>query len=345
MPDISLFQPTVLLGVVEKFTAPESLTMLNRIDKTAHPFPTATWDVIKGSRTIGRPNVPNSEAHIVPKLGRSQESASFIYYREKKVFEPTTLYWVRTPGDVAKINAEKAVLREITDLNTRLDNLVEYSIWQMFTGQLDLTYGNGQGDSPDIHVDYKMPASHKVNAAAAWSGASPKQIINDVRDWQRLVQRDGQVRANEAYVTERTMAYIFDAFAHSTSTPAYLLSDRMKDQYYREGTLPGFLGIDWKIQDSVFDSTNSAYGENPTDPGADQTFLAEDHIIFGNFTEGRPFELIEGPTADLSAPQGYTGKFSKTFFEPDPSARQVLLEYNWLPVLNRPEQFVYANIG
>ena len=66
MPDISLFQPTVLLGVVEKFTAPESLTMLNRISKTASPFPTATWDVIKGSRTIGRPNVPNSEAHIVP---------------------------------------------------------------------------------------------------------------------------------------------------------------------------------------------------------------------------------------------------------------------------------------
>lgn len=345
MPDISLFQPTVLLGVVEKFTAPESLTMLSRIDKTPHPFPTAQWDVIKGSRTIGRPNVPNSEAHVVPKLGRSQESASFVYYREKKVFEPTTLYWVRTPGEIARINAEKTVLREITDLNTRLDNLVEYTIWQMFTGNLDLTYPAGQGDSPDIHVDYKMPASHKTTAAAAWSGATPKQIIGDVRDWSRLVQRDGQVRASEAYVTQTTMSQIFDAFAHASSTPAYLLSDRMKDQYYREGTLPGFLGIDWKIQDSVFDSANSAYGDNPTDPGADQTFLAEDHIIFGNFTDGRPFELIEGPTADLGAPQGHTGKFSKTFFEPDPSARQVLLEYNFLPVLNRPEQFVYANVG
>lgn len=345
MPDISLFQPTVLLGVVEKFTAPESLTMLNRIDKTPHPFPTAQWDVIKGSRTIARPNVPNSEAHIVPKLGRSTESAAFIYLREKKVFEPTTLYWVRTPGDVAKVNAEKAVLRELTDLNTRFDNFAEYAIWQMFTGRLQLSYGAGEGDSPDIDVDYKMPASHKTQAATGWATATPKQIINDVRAWKRLVSRDGQVPATEAYVTEQTMSYIFDAFAHASNTPAYLLSDRMKDQYYRTGTLPGFLGLDWTIQDAVFDSTNSAYGDNPTDPGADKTFLAEDHIILGNFTSGRPFELIEGPTADFGAPQGYTGKFAKTFFEPDPSARQYLLEWNFLPVLNRPEQFVYADIG
>lgn len=346
MPDISLFQPTVLLGVVEKFTAPESLTMLNRISTRPSPFPTATWDVLKGSRTIGRPNVPNSEAHIVPKLGRSQESASFIYYREKKVFEPTTVMWIRQPGEIARVNAEREVMREVTDLNTRLDNLIEYTIWQMFTGNLDIVQPDGSNDAPDVHVDYKLPASHKTDAATSWSTATPKQIIDDVRNWKRLIKRDGQVDAREAYTTEKTLSYIFDAFAHlPTSTPAYLLSDRMRDQYYTQGTLPGFLGIDWKIQDSVFDSTNSAYGDNPTDPGADQSFLAEDHIIFGNFTDGRPFELVEGPTADWSAPTGYTGKFSKTFFEPDPSARQILLEYNWLPVLNRPEQFVYADIS
>jgi hypothetical protein len=39
---------------------------------------------------VAKPNVPNSEAHIVPRLGRSQEAASVIYLREKKVFDPTT---------------------------------------------------------------------------------------------------------------------------------------------------------------------------------------------------------------------------------------------------------------
>jgi hypothetical protein len=342
VPDISLFQPTVLLGVVEKFTAPETLTMLNRIDKTPHPYPSAQWDVIRGSRAIARPNVPNSEAHIVPRLGREQMAASFIYLREKKVFEPTTLYWIRTPGEIARVNAERAVMRELNDLNRRFDNFAEYTIWQMFTGSLNIPE---DGDAPAINVDYKLPASHKPNASASWATATPKQIIADVRAWKRLVNRDGQVVANEAYASEAVISSIFDSFASAGSTPAYLLSDRMKDQYYREGVLPGFLGIDWRIQDSVFDATGASYGPNPTDPGAEQLFLADNRVLLGNFTDGRPFEMIVGPTADLEAPQGFTGKFAKTWQDKDPSGRQYLLEWNFLPVLNRPEQFVYANVA
>lgn len=343
MPDISLFQPTVLLGVVEKFTAPEQLVMLNRITKTPHPFPTAQWDVIRGARAIARPNVPNSEAHIVPQLGRETLSAAYVYLREKKVFSPTALYWIREPGQIAKVNAERQVRRELNDLNTRFDNFAEYTIWQMFTGNLDLVYADA--DSPDIHVDYAMPASHKPSASASWSGATPKQIIADVRAWKRLIARDGQVAAQEAYASEMTISYIFDSFATSGTYPAYLLSDRMKDQYYREGVLPGFLGLDWKIQDSVFDATGASYGPSPTTPGQEQLFLADNRVLIGNFEQGNPYEMVVGPTADLSAPQGFTGKFAKTFTQEDPSGRQYLLEWNFLPVLNKPEQFVYANVA
>jgi len=34
MPDISLLQPMVLRGVVEKFVTPDTLTMLSRLDQT-----------------------------------------------------------------------------------------------------------------------------------------------------------------------------------------------------------------------------------------------------------------------------------------------------------------------
>src|SRR6187431_2819576 len=108
--------------------------MLSRIPQTPHPFPTVQWEVIRGSRAIARPNVPNSEAHIVPRLGRSQESASFVYLREKKVFQPTTLHWLRQAArnlnDLDKTKAEQAVLREINDLNTRFDNFAEYTLWR-----------------------------------------------------------------------------------------------------------------------------------------------------------------------------------------------------------------------
>lgn len=347
MPDISLLQPAVLRGVVEKFTTPEDKILLNRLPSTPWPYPVAQWDVIKGSRQVAAPNVPNSEAHVVPRLGRSTESASFIYLREKKVFEPTTLHWIRTPGEAARVNAEAAVMREITDLNTRFDNFAELVCWKALSGIVALDY-------PDVQASVSMafPATH-TNAAGAggtlanptvgWSTATAGQVTADVRAYKRLISRDGRVPARTAFATELTLAKIFDAFVRAgatTSSGAYplggLLSDRMKDQYFSSGVLPGFLGLDWVTTEAIYDDSSG----NPT------LFLKDNAIIFANLDEGRPMEMLVGPTADDDAPEGFTGKFSKTWKDKDPSARQYLMEWNILPVITRPEQVVYVdNVG
>jgi hypothetical protein len=49
-----------------------------------------------------------------------------------------------------------------------------------------------------------------------------------------------------------------------------------------------------------------------------------------------------GPTADDEAPEGFTGKYAKTWKEKDPSARQYLLEWHMLPIVTRPEQMLVA---
>jgi hypothetical protein len=329
MPDIPLLEPVVLRGLVEKLTAPENLVMLNRIQRTPWPYPSATWDVIKGSRQVAKPNVPNSEAHIVPRLGRSQESAAFVYLREKKVFEPTTLHWLRTPGELAARNAEKAVMREITDLNQRFDNFAEWTIWQSLTGTLTF-------DFPDVQasVDYKLPASHKLTGFT-WHTDQPAAIVDDIRAMKRLIRRDGRVEAREAWASEKVMSYIFNSFTNagvSNFPVASLMSDRMKDEYFRTGSLVGFMGVTWNLVEHVYDDDN----------GNQVNFLNEESLIFGNLTDQRPIELIEGPTADDEAPSNYTGKFSKTWKEKDPSARQYLLEWHMLPVITRPEQFCYV---
>lgn len=347
MPEISLLQPTVLRGVIERFTAPESLEMLGRIPQTPWPFPTAQWEVIRGSRAIARPNVPNSAAHIVPRLGRSQESAAFLYLREKKVFEPTTLHWLRQAAnnlsDLNKVQAEAAVLREIGDLNQRFDNFAEYSIWRALTGTLVIDTNDVQAS-----IDYKFLPTHKPVVSASWATATPKQIIADIRAWKRLIERDGRVKAEESYTSERTVQYIFDSFATTGTSPTgsfsagTLLSDRAKDEYFKSGTLPGFMGMDWKIQQAVYDATGASYTNTPTMPSEEKLFLDEDAIVMGNFKTNRPVEMIIGPTADDEAPEGFTGKFAKTWKEKDPSARQYLLEWNLLPIISRPEQFVYV---
>lgn len=323
MPEISLLEPTVLRGVVEKLTAPETLHMLNRLPRTPWPFPNAVWDVVKGSRTVARPNVPNAEAHIVPRLGVSQESASFVYLREKKVFQPTTIHWLRQPGDIAARNAEAAVLREVTDLNQRFDNFMEWCSWRALTGTLTLDYHDVQAT-----VDYRVPNSHKPTVGVSWASATPQQIRNDVTAWKRLIQRDAQVPAREAFGTPITIDRIMNAFSQVPT----LLTDRMRDAYYQGSTIPGFLGLNWTEVDSVYD----------TDGGTATLFVPDDALYIVNLTDNRPIELMEGPSADDEAPDGYTGKFSKVWKEKDPSARQFLLEWHALPVITRPEQIVYV---
>jgi hypothetical protein len=317
----------VLRGVVEKLVTPETLTLLNTTPKTPWPFPSVNWDVIRGSRSVAKPNVPNSEAQIVPRLVRSAQSASFIYLREKKVFEPTTIHWLRTAGQIAATNAEQAVMREITDLNMRFDNFAEFTLWQSLSGVLTVTYPDGAA----IAVDYLFPATHKIaKPAVRWSTATPNQIVSDVQAWKRLIVRDARVAADTAYLTDVTAQYIFQSFANSGTNAPYLLSDRMKDQYYQTGTLPGFLGLNWTLIDSQYQDDN----------GNTQMFVPDGALYIGNYTSQRPMELFIGPSADDEAPDGFTGKFSKTWKEPDPSARQYLLEWSIMPVITRPEQMV-----
>lgn len=331
MPDISLLEPMVLRGVVEKFTAPETLVMLGRVNQTPWPFPSVTWDVIKGSRMVAKPNVPNSEAHIVPRLGRSQESAAFVYLREKKVFTPSTLHWLRTPGDIAATNAEKAVLREVTDLNQRFDNFAELLLWGALRGNLVFDYADVQAN-----VDYKFPASHKPHPGTSWAVATPQQVVADIRAWKRLIQRDSRVPARDVYCTELTLAYIFDSFAtHGTANTflgASLLSDRMKDQYFTTGLLPGFMNLNWTPVESIYDD----------DAGNHTLFVPDNALYMGNYDDQNPMELMIGPTADDEAPDNYTGKFSKTWKDKDPSARQFLLEWNLFPIVTRPEQMLFV---
>lgn len=358
---------------MEKFTTPETLMLLNRLDQTPWPFPSATWDVVKGSRAVAKPNVPNSEAHIISRLGRSQESASFIYLREKKVFEPTTLHWLRTPGEIARVNAERSVLREINDLNQRFDNFAEWSAWQSLGGAIQYNYADVQAT-----VDYKFPSSHFVTPATPWvtntalgyytaggaSGnggaagsastlgqantrlnatggtityATPVNIIEDVRSWKRLLHVHGRVPAKEVFATSVTMAGLMEAWVSATqastvSIPATMLSDRMKDEFYSTGIMTGFMGLTWTTVEQVFES----------DLGNLSFFVPDGQLYLGNYTDQRPVEILVGPTADDEAPQGFTGKFSKTWKEKDPSARQYLLEWHLLPIITRPEQMLVA---
>lgn len=351
MPAISLLDPLVLNGVVQKFTAAQDLALLGNVPSSPSAAPNyTTWDVLKGGRQLAGFNIPGEEATMMNQLGRSQESAVLAYTRIKKTFQPQLIHWLREPGQIAATNAEAMVMREIQDMSQSIDLMQEQLLWNALRGTSTINYKDGASAT----VNYQFPSSHLVSSGTAWTSATPTQIINDLVTWKRLIQTHGRVKPKTAYCSTLTIQKIFNSFAanatatvnvgggQTSSAPmGTMLSDRMKDEYYTNSILPGFAGLDWVPVEEVY--TNSS-GNLTRFVGDGTNSNAE--VFIGNYTDNRPWEVRLGKTADDSAPEGMYGKFTKTWKQEDPSARLVLMELHHLPIIERPEQFIYAaNVG
>lgn len=334
MPEISLLKPTVLNGVIETLQAPQELQGIRLLPRVPHPFPTVEYDTIRGSRLMATPNVPNAEAHVVPKLGVGHVTAGYLYVREKKVFEPTTMYWLRREGTLATKRAEAAVIREVQDLSDRVDRFMEYCVWRgMFTGVLvinevdvkvNVDFGIAGSHKPVLATTDKWDATSVINGETVYSAP----IRDQINAWKRLVSRDGMANLTTAYMN----AFTSDIMMRNYVFRGNLISDRQKDEFLRTNTIPGLWGIDWNIYDLAYDAS-----------GVITPFIPDGYVaLFA--PEGRPFEMLEGPSADFGAGPDSTGRFTKTWQEEDPSARQALIEQNFFPCLYKPDQVVYAKV-
>lgn len=334
MPDLAILRPQVLNGVIEAIPPPGELLGLSLFPSEPNPFPTVKYDTKRGSRSIARPNVPNSEAHIVPQLTIGQIVAGYMYVREKKVFNPTTMYWLRAAGTLAQKRGEAAVQEEIEDLDRRVRFFQEYCIWRgVFTGNLVI-------NEADVHVnvDYKIAGTHKpvLTSTDAWNyvdgnGVYTAPIRQHVNAWKRLVSRDGSATLTDAVMNSTTMEYMMRNKLYNSD--AGLLSDRQRESLYNSNFVDGLLGLRWTTYDLSYDDGN----------GTAQPYIPDGYVVL--YTKANDaFKMMEGPTADFSAPPNHTGRFAKTWQNEDPSARQALIECNFFPALYRPDQVIYAKV-
>lgn len=327
MAEISLLNPTVLNGVLEKLEYPDTFRGLSLLGAMRpNPWPVAEWDVIASNKEIAAPTVPNTEAKIVPRLGVGKRTASMVYLREKKIFKPTTLHWLRTPGQLAQKNAEAAVMREIEDLDRRFMAFAEWTFWQMLSGTLTLDYADVKAT-----VDYLIDPTHKPTVTTSWATVGTADVIGDVTGWKTLINTDGAgATVRNAYLNSVTFDYVYRNAAIQN-----LFSDRLKDQYLMTGEVMGLLGLAWETYDSTY--VDSAL--------ATQKYIPDNRVVLIADNPREPFYGVEGPSADHEAPEGQIGKFAKSWVEPDPSARQYLEEWHFLPILERPDQIIYADVS
>lgn len=333
MPEISLLKQRLLTGLIEKYVAPPESVGRNLFKKKTHPFSTAKWDVIKGSRERSVPTLPNREAKIVSQLGIGEKTAAFIYVREKKAFEPTTIRWLREPGEMAKADAEACVRRETKDLNQRLERLEESYCWEALQGAITI-------NEVDVKATISMgiDGTHVVNAGVMWehavTGSDPAldyydaDIIGDIYTWKKLIRQDTGFDATDIYLPGDVMEYVYrNHFIKA------LFSEKHKYQYLQSAVIEGLLGLNWHVFDGGYEDSAGAFV---------QYIHAKKIIMMAK--GGNPFQILEGLSADHDAPKNHTGKFSKSWQTKDPSARFFLIEYNFLPIVQRPDNLIVATV-
>lgn len=320
MAELSILDPRVLPGVVTDFEASENFVGRNLM--TIDNDEEAKWeyDIVRPHRVAQLlHNAHNAEAQILDQTPLGHISGAYAYLRDKKTFSPSTLRLLRALGEgrtSSGRNAEARVLAELEDMRMQYFRAEEIAIWEMLQGTWTYLLVN----NVTITATYGMAASHIVTVANNWGGGSdtPEADIDSIK---QVVSRDCGFPITTAYMNNSTM----NTFQLLTEVAAQL-SDRQKDQFTREGVVPRYRGIDWVEYDGTYvDSTGTAV-----------PYIPDDLIVFLATGGSRHLFLKYGPSVDIDAPPGWTGPFTKSWTEPDPSGRQVLMEQQYMPIMTNP---------
>lgn len=326
--ELAILEPRVLQGVVQAFDAPEEFRGLALIGAPiGDPNPTWEYDIIRPSRGATLIHqAPNSEGTVIDQIPLGHMQGAYAYKREKKIFNATTLRWLRAAGEneVAARNATIRVREELEDIRTQQMRAEEVAVWSMLQGTWTYTLENGA----TIAVVYGMAATHIVTVGNDWGGGSDTPL-GDIASIKSVVSRDSGFPIVEAWMNENTMRI----FIELTEVAAQL-SDAQKQNFTSERTVPRFYGIDWIEYDGGYVNTSGTY----------VPYIPDDLIVFIATGGRKPYEMRYGPSADLAAPDLFTGPFSKTWDEEDPSGRQVLMELNYMPLLLQPDKIATLDI-
>lgn len=344
----TLFEPKVFQALVDELEPARGLMLYNAVPKEQTHIPMAQWTVKYGSWSeMAKYNTMNSKANLVDRQGgQAERSSGLAYIREGDFFTPTSTMFLRDMEDrndpSALVGAEKVIADQVAVVNDRIDNRIEWSLWQALQGSFEY-HDSGHQGSNAVHftVDYGYQDSHKETLAETWDSdtARPdlRTMIQTLVNFRKRVARDGGVPVTEVYLTSPTFELIMNAFTDAavSDTNRLGLTDTMINQYYATGEIKAFLGADtWKVVDQYYD-VRSKDNQSVTT----HSYIPHGTIVFGNTTANSPLKYKVGPSADFSAPSGHIGRFAKNWVDQDPSGRQFLIEESGLPILDRPDQF------
>ncbi len=119
---------------------------------------------------------------FTPKIRYSDEGIELALLEEMSPIGEKKWRELNSADEDIRRNAGVDILNLARILQLRNERLTEWMRWEAFKGELTISYPD---EGQEIALDYKMPASHKPEAATPWTDpeATP---VDDIRAWQKL---------------------------------------------------------------------------------------------------------------------------------------------------------------
>lgn len=339
---IDLFATRTMLDLLEQlYPAPQFLldTFFKRESKSNTEY--VDIDIVKGNKKLAAFVRPIDKGSLVDPLGYTTKSFKPPYVKPKMKTDAER-FLRRRPGETIYQGSSSPSLRASQELAKDMIYMQELIMRReeamaaelLQTGKVTVV-----GDGVNAEIDFGMPAGHLTTASTLW-GASGADPIENLRTWCRLVQRASGINPNICVMGSTAAGEFIDDAKVQT-----LLDLRRVDVgEIKPAELPDGSSYVGRINLPDLNLDIYCYSEQYTDSeGSATNFLAASKIILGS-TRAR-CERHYGAIRDLEFSDALPVRwFPKTWIEPDPSQRLVMLQSSPLPCMHQPDAFLCATV-
>jgi len=280
------------------------------------------FDVMPGKRRIAPFVSPLQEGQIVENLGQVTNTITPAYIKDKRVFDMNRPL-KRGPGEqiggsLTPMDRQRALLA--TSLQDQLDMLRRrqevMAAEILYSGKSTIS-----GDKyPSVVLDFGRAAGNTITAATLWSVGTAKPL-DDLQDWQQLVLQQTGANLIDVLMT----VDVWKVFKSHSTVQQYLNLWRTSVAMpSMEGSIQQVEGGSFKGEIEGFNIwVYSAWYVDPTTGTETPMFPAGTCILTSPALEGvKAYGAIRDEDAGLQA----TPYYVKSWVEPDPSVRFVMLQ-------------------
>ena len=342
---IDIFDPVVMTeALITNFPPMMFLTNTFFSVSKRHPTKYVDFDIKKGKRRMAPFVSRLHQGKVVEKIDFKTQRFEPPYLKPKAVTTAEELLtrqvgepvYVQDGSNAPAARATKVLAEDVTELQMGLNRRIEWMAAKaLFTGKVPV---KGEGVNYEIDLLYTAAQKKTLTTTARWSETSTADPIGDLTNWVRQIkQLTGKVA--RVAVVGRNAAISLE---NNDKIQKLLDNRRTEAGMLRYESLPegavymGYLakpGIELFTYDEWYVDDES---------GDEEEMVPENQVLVGS-TQAR-CRRHYGVISDVEAGNFEVETFVKSWTEPDPSARFVMLQSAVLTAIEEPECFVVATV-